>query len=198
MIVIVKGIGNNFSSIQMCLNRLGYTSQLSNDINVINKADKVILPGVGHAAVAMESLRSNKLYQAIRNLTQPVLGICLGMQLLYDYTEEGQTSGLGIISGNVKSIKVPKNQPLIHMGWNKLDITYNSNRLIDTLNVKDYVYYVHRYCASISEDTVATSEYGEKFSAIVKRDNFFGMQFHPEKSATVGERLLNSFLQGDL
>jgi len=193
MIAIIKGCGNNIASIQYTLERLGYASVLTTDIITIKNASHVILPGVGHAATAMRNLRRSGLDQLLPQLLQPVLGICLGMQLLYESSEEGETTGLQLIPGRVKKFTARVGQIFPHMGWNQLYPT-GANQVID--QVGQYVYFVHSYMAPINEHTVMTTDYGENFTSMVQYRNFTGMQFHPERSGSIGENLLNHFLNG--
>jgi glutamine amidotransferase len=185
MLAIIDGCGSNISSIQFALQRLGVNSQLTRDRAAIQAADQVILPGVGHAQPAMQALQDYQLVDTIRSLNQPVLGICLGMQLLYERSAEGNVDCLGIIPGCVE--KLPSEAILPHMGWNQIN---NQS--------SDYAYFVHSYAAPVNDYTLATCRYSDTFTAIVAKDNFIGMQFHPEKSAEFGEKLLRDFLTGDL
>jgi len=181
MIAIIDGCGSNIASIQFALNRLAIKSILTNNKQVIQSASQVVIPGVSSAKIAMQNLKKLDLIDCIKNLTQPVLGICSGMQILYDYSEEGSTECLGIIPGKIYKLLGNQTQKVPHIGWNKI-------------NSKNYAYFVHSYCAPISEYTVGITEYTEKFTSIVKYKNFIGMQFHPEKSAQYGEELLRSLL----
>ncbi|GGF94899.1 MULTISPECIES: imidazole glycerol phosphate synthase subunit HisH [Cysteiniphilum] len=196
MIAIIDCCGSNFASIQYALERLGQSVVLTHDHKVIQAADYVILPGVGHAKTAMEALKSHQLDQLIPTLTQPILGICLGMQLLHEFSEEGMVECLKIIPGSVKRFQ--SSDALIpHMGWNRLlidDIAHNTNALFSGINPDDYVYYVHSFYAEPTAFTVAYNDYINHFSAVVNKDNFYGMQFHPEKSGKVGEQLLKNFI----
>ncbi len=188
MIAIIKGCGSNISSIQFAFDRLGYNATLTADKEIIKNASHVILPGVGHAKAAMEQLHSLGLVNVIKSLTQPVLGICLGMQLLYDFSEEGDVDCLSIIPGRIQKLPHADNAVLPHMGWNK----------VRSKRCDNYAYYVHTYAAPINDFTVAKTFYAKEFSAIVARNNFFGMQFHPEKSGDFGEALLADFLHSRL
>lgn len=180
MIAIINS-GNNIASIQNAFKRLNVDSVLTHDINIIKNASHVIIPGVGHAAKAMQQLRELNLIETIRTLTQPVLGICLGMQLLFDDSEEGNTDCLGVIPGSVKQFDIDRVIP--HMGWNQCE--------------RDYYYFAHSYYVPINPYTIATTAYGIQFSAICQYRNFVGMQFHPEKSGLAGERLLMKFIRGE-
>lgn len=192
MIAIIKGCGNNIASIRYALQRLGQEAIITAQPDIIKNSSHVLLPGVGHAGFAMDQLNRNCLTEVIKNLTQPVLGICLGMQLLFNTSEEGNTAGLGIIPGIIKAFEKSPNLTIPHMGWNILQWKTNSD-LQKNLNEGDFFYFVHSFKAPITTYTIATCEYGENFSAIVKKDNFYGMQFHPERSGNIGEKILKNF-----
>jgi glutamine amidotransferase len=187
---IVNYGAGNIKSIQFAFNRLGYNALLTDDPEELRTSDKVIFPGVGEASSAMEKLKDSGLDLLIPQLNQPVLGICLGMQLMCNYTEEGNTQGLGIFDVSVKrfsnTVKVPQ------MGWN----TVNSLKsdLFKNINEGAYMYLVHSFYAEICADTIATSYYEKEYTSAIERDNFFGVQFHPEKSSKAGEQLLQNFL----
>lgn len=189
MIAIIDSGLANISSVVFALNRLGFTANVTQDINTIKNAKQVILPGVGAAAIAMKNLHELGLVDVIQKLKQPVLGICLGMQLLFEHSKEGNVDCLGVIPGQINRFQ---SEDLIipHMGWNTINFAHNNSTFENA-----YVYYVHSYYAQVSEHTVATTTYGQTFTAIVKKDNFTGMQFHPERSGEVGERLLLNFLE---
>ncbi|MGC1632028.1 MAG: imidazole glycerol phosphate synthase subunit HisH [Gelidibacter sp.] len=193
IVIIDYGAGNT-KSVQFACNRLGFNPLLSNNIEHIQAADKVIFPGVGHAHSAMEMLKNSGLDELIPALKQPVLGICLGMQLLCNATEEGNTKGLGVFDVDVKrfpdSVKVPQ------MGWNTI-FNLKSNLFMDIKN-DAYMYLVHSYYAEICEHTIAQTNYGVTYSSALKKDNFYGVQFHPEKSSTEGARILANFLRLDI
>ena len=189
VIIIDYGAGN-IQSIQFALQRLGITAVLSNNPELIQGADKVIFPGVGEASQAMQMLKNSKLDALIPNLKQEVLGICLGMQLLCKHSEEGDTKGLGVFDVNVKrftnAVKVP------HIGWNTI---YNQNSdLLINIPQNSYMYSVHSYYAGLTEQTIAISNYEHEFSAALQSNNFYGVQFHPEKSSKDGSQLLQNFL----
>ena len=192
IVIIDYGAGNT-KSVQFACNRLGFSPILSDNPDLIRAADKVIFPGVGHAGNAMAILKKSGLDLLIPTLKQPVLGICLGMQLLCNGTEEGSTKGLGIFNVDVKrfpdALKVPQ------MGWNTI---YNlkSNLFTDIKN-DAYMYLVHSYYADLCEQTVAQTNYGITYSSALKKDNFYGVQFHPEKSSDAGEQILANFLNLD-
>ncbi len=192
-VVIVASGGANIASLQFALDRLGATSLISADPDRIRSAGHVILPGVGAAADAMARLRRVQLDALLPTLRQPVLGICLGMQLLFDTSDEGATDCLGIIPGRAARFPAAAGLPVPHMGWNTLDVVRDSP-LLDGLGADDYAYFVHSYALPVGPATVASTRYGEPFSAAVERGNFFGAQFHPERSAAVGARVLRNFL----
>jgi imidazole glycerol-phosphate synthase subunit HisH len=192
-VVIIAGGGANIASLQFALQRLGTTSAVSANARKIRSASHVILPGVGAAAHAMSRLRQDNLDSLISSLQQPVLGICLGMQLLFDASEEGEAQCLGIIPGRAVRLPCDSAHPVPHMGWNTLKID-RSDALLDGLQQDDYVYFVHSYALPSSPATIASSDYGLSFSACVQWRNFFGVQFHPERSARVGAQLLRNFL----
>jgi len=187
--IIDYGAGN-IQSIQFAFQRLGVNAKLSNSVQEIQNADKVIFPGVGEASQAMEMLKKSKLDLLIPTLKQDVLGICLGMQLLCKHSEEGNTKGLGVFDVDVKrfsnAVKVPQ------MGWNTIQ-NLQSN-LLKEIPENSFMYSVHSYYASIGTQTIASSEYELEFSAALQSDNFYGVQFHPEKSSKDGAQLLQNFL----
>ena len=191
----------NLSSVRYAFERLLSADERKNlsvtdDIAAIKAATRVVLPGVGTAGAAMASLRNKQLVAVIKSLTQPVLGVCLGMQMLTRLSKErGATTEdclcLGLIPTDIEELD-SKGLPLPHMGWNQ--ITPSSHPIFDGISKGDYVYFVHSYRAPIAEFTIATAEHGEQFSAAIAKDNFIGLQFHPEKSASVGARMLKNFL----
>ena len=193
-VVIIPSGGANIASLQFALQRLGKTSAVSANARRIREASHVILPGVGAAADAMSRLKQNNLDTLIPALQQPVLGICLGMQMLFEASEEGKAQCLGIIPGHASRFPVTDGLPVPHMGWNTLKID-RPNPLLEGLHEDDYAYFVHSYALGIGPATIASSEYGHAFSACVQWRNFFGAQFHPERSAAVGARLLQNFLK---
>jgi len=192
-LVIVASGGANIASLQFALERLEVTSSVSADPEEIRAASRVILPGVGAAADAMSRLRQSGLAAVIPSLRQPVLGICLGMQLLYEASQEGDTECLGIIPGRASRLTAAPERPVPHMGWNTLDIR-RPCALLAGIADGDYAYFVHSYALEPSAATVASTDYGAPFSACVQWQNFYGTQFHPERSAAVGARLLQNFL----
>ena len=192
-VVIVASGGANIASLQFALQRLGTTSAVSANARKIREASHVLLPGVGAAAHAMLRLRQNNLEALICSLQQPVLGICLGMQLLFEASEEDETQCLGIIPGRAARLPCELGLPVPHMGWNTLKID-RPGALLEGLQQDDYAYFVHSYALPPGPATTASSDYGTAFSACVQWRNFFGTQFHPERSARVGARLLRNFL----
>ena len=191
--MIVASGGANIASLQFALQRLEVDSAVSADAAEIRAASHVILPGVGAAADAMSRLRQSRLDAVIPTLEQPVLGICLGMQLLYEASQEDDARCLGIIPGRAARLAQAPDRPVPHMGWNTLEIR-RPCPLLAGLADGDYVYFVHSYALSVSAATVASTAYGAPFSACVQWRNFYGAQFHPERSAAVGARLLKNFL----
>ena len=190
-IAIIKYNAGNVQSVQYALNRIGAEAIVTDDAGIISAADKVIFPGVGHAQAAMNYLRERELDKLIVSLKQPVLGVCLGLQLLCNHSEEGDTKCLGIFDTDVKlfpsnGLKVPQ------MGWNNI-YNYNSP-LFDGLEKDAFVYFVHSYYAALCKETVVTTDYVLPYSTALQKDNFYAVQFHPEKSGTVGEQILKNFL----
>ncbi len=197
MIAIVKYNAGNIGSVQNALNRLGIDNKVTDDIEELKTASKVIFPGVGEAGTAMKYLKDRGLDQVLKNLEQPFLGICLGMQLMCNHSEEGDTPCLGIFDTAVKRFKPTAAQgtedKVPHMGWNSLNHE-NSSVLLQDIPSGSDVYYVHSYYAELCEDTVATCDYILPYSSMLQKDNFYATQFHPEKSAGIGEQLLKNFL----
>ena len=193
--VIVDSGGANIGSVSHALDRLGRSHIVSQDGAAIAAADKVIFPGVGAAAAAMLKVRQLGLFEVMGRLEQPVLGICLGMQLLFADSEEGGSDCLGIIAGSVTKIKAEPCLPLPHMGWNRLQFIETSHPLLRDVDTAAQVYFVHSYMAPLNQTTLAYCEYGQqKIPAIVQQGNYYGCQFHPEKSAAVGQTILRNFL----
>lgn len=190
MIAIIKYNAGNIISVRNAVARLGYESIITNDQKELELAEKVIFPGVGEAGSAMAYLKERDLDSIILSLKQPILAICLGLQLLCRYTEESDTKCLGVFPSDVKLF--PPVDKIPHMGWNNF-MTLKGD-LFKEISLKDDVYYVHSYYAEISSSTVATCEYIVPFSAAMQRDNFYATQFHPEKSAGIGEKILKNFL----
>jgi glutamine amidotransferase len=193
-VAIIDSGGANIASLLFALQRLGYDASLTVDPAVIGQADRVILPGVGAAADAMQRLRDAALVDVIRDLRQPVLGICLGMQLLADASEEEDVECLGIIPGVARRLPVSAGYPVPNMGWCPVTRTAETP-LLAGIEDGSYFYFVHSYALPPSGFTLATAEHLEPFSAVVGRDNFVAAQFHPERSSTAGARLLRNFLE---
>lgn len=191
MIAIVKYNAGNIKSVENAVLRLGYDCVVTNDFNTLNQAEKVIFPGVGEAKSAMNYLNKNGLDQVIINLKQPVLGICLGLQLMCSKSEEGNVKCLGIFKNNV--LKFEETDLVPHMGWN--DIHTLKGSLFGDIGNNEDLYFVHSYYADLSENTTAVCEYIVPFSASLEKDNFYATQFHPEKSADIGEKILKNFLE---
>ena len=190
-IVIIDYGAGNIQSIKFALKRLGYDAVLSHDVVEIRNADKVIFPGVGEAASAMGKLKKSGLDQVIPTLKQPVLGICLGMQLLCNHSEEGDTTGLNIFDIAVK--KFPKGEKIPQIGWNQ--ISNLKSVLFEGIKENEYMYLVHSFYVPSNEFSIATTNYGLDYATALQKDNFYGVQFHPEKSSTAGEQILSNFLQ---
>lgn len=191
MIAIIDYNAGNISSVQNALERIGYDSIITRDKNLISKSSKVIFPGVGQASNAMKYLKEYGLDSLLKNLEQPFLGICLGMQLMCNSSEEGSTQCLGIFNTEVKLF--PATEKVPHMGWN--DLSQLKGELFTGIKAFDDVYFVHSYYAGLCKNTIAQCDYILPFSAALQKDNFYGTQFHPEKSATVGEQILKNFLK---
>ncbi|MFT6997405.1 MAG: glutamine amidotransferase [Cryomorphaceae bacterium] len=191
MIAIVDYNAGNVRSVLNALHRLGAEAEVTSDPNLLKQADRVIFPGVGNAKPAMQKLREKGLDKILLELTQPFLGICLGMQLMCSHSEEGDTDCLGIFPEKVKRFEADKRVP--HMGWNEL--TEMKASLFEGLPDRADVYFVHSYFVELGSDTSAKSEYGHPFTAALQRDNFYGVQFHPEKSGETGAKILSNFLK---
>ncbi|WP_159821077.1 imidazole glycerol phosphate synthase subunit HisH [Colwellia sp. 20A7] len=197
--VIVDTGCANLSSVKFAIERLGFTATITDDIEQIKAADKVIFPGVGSAKHAMNNIIEKNLVTTLQNLTQPVLGFCLGMQLMTESSPEGLKDDLveclGIIPTKVTPLDAKGNR-LPHMGWNTLT-KVAEHPVLKGINVGDYFYFVHSFAAPISEYTLASCEYGTEFSAIIGKDNFIGCQFHPERSSELGSKIIQNFLELD-
>ena len=193
-VVIVKYNAGNIQSVQYALERIGASALVTDDHELIRSADKVIFPGVGEASTAMHYLQSKSLDLLIKELQQPVLGICLGMQLMCKHSEENDTDCMGIFDEQVKLFQPVKSAGLKvpQIGWNT--ISDLSTHLFKDVPENSFCYFVHGYYASKGEHTIATTDYVQPYSAALHRDNFYGVQFHPEKSAAVGEQILKNFL----
>lgn len=193
MIAIVDYKMGNLRSVENALRRLGADFVVTADADVIRRADKVLLPGVGNAAEAMDNLRAADLVDVIRSLRQPVLGICVGMQVMCRHSEEGDVDCLGIFDARVKRFLPAPDVKVPHMGWNRIGNL--DTKLFKDLDGGSYVYFVHSYYPELCPDTIATATHGVMFSAALKYENFYGTQFHPEKSGDVGERIIANFLK---
>jgi glutamine amidotransferase len=191
-LAIIKYNAGNIQSVSFALERLGIDFSITDSAEEIQKADKVLFPGVGEASTTMAFLRERKLDQLIRSLKQPTLGVCLGMQLMCKYSEENNTECLGIFEEAVKRFIPEKSMKVPHMGWNQLKVT--DSWLDPALNGQN-VYFVHSYYVPLNKFTAAATDYTVPFSAALHRNNFYAVQFHPEKSATAGELVLKSFLK---
>jgi glutamine amidotransferase len=192
-VAIIDSGGANIASLLYAFARLGVDASLTSDAGVIKAADRVLLPGVGAAKNAMTRLQDSGLIDVIRGLTQPVLGICLGMQLLCDGSEEENVECLGIIPGTAGKLSVADNFPVPNMGWCATHFC-TSDPTLTALDQDTYFYYLHSYALPVSEFTIATANHSEEFSSIIRKNNFLGAQFHPERSAAAGARLLRNFL----
>ena len=190
-IVIINYGAGNIQSIKFAIQRLGFEATLSDNPKEIKEADKIIFPGVGEANSAMQKLKMSGLDQLIPTLKQPVLGICLGMQLMCNYCEEGNTKGLGIFDVNVVKFEVSVKIPQI--GWNQIE-NLKSN-LFKGIKENEFMYLVHSYYVPLNIETIATTNYGVKYASAMRKDNFYGTQFHPEKSSFVGAQILKNFLE---
>lgn len=193
MIAIVDYKMGNLRSVENALRRLGAEFRVTSDADQIRSAERVLLPGVGNAARAMENLREAALVDVIRSLRQPVLGICVGMQVMCRHSEEGDVDCLGIFDARVKRFQPSPELKVPHMGWNRIGNL--ESKLFKGLEGGSYVYFVHSFYPELCPDTIATSRHGEMFSAALKYENFYGTQFHPEKSGDVGERIIENFLK---
>lgn len=192
--VIVNSGCANIASVKFAFERLGANVNVSSDLQEISKADRIILPGVGTFDFAMSGLIKNQLINAIKSLNQPVLGICLGMQLYFEGSAEGVAQGLGLAKGMADKFLSEPNLPVPHMGWNQLE-NLSDDPLLKGLDEGSYVYFVHSYFIPLGETTLAETTYGTTFSASVRKENFWGCQFHPERSSDVGATILNNFLK---
>jgi len=193
-VVIADTGGANVASLRFAFERLGALTQVTADGAIIASAERVVLPGVGAAGHAMERLRAAGLINVLKTLTQPVLGICLGMQLLYQDSEEGRTKCLGVLPGSVRRIHGAPGRPVPHMGWNQLRPSCE-DALLEGITDQDYAYFVHTYAVPVNDETLAETRYGDRLSAVVRKRNFCGAQFHPERSGKTGARLLENFLR---
>jgi|SRR5690554_149600 len=189
-IAIVKYNAGNIQSVSYALNRLGVEPIITNDADTLYAADKIIFPGVGEASSAMAYLKKHNLHEVLQTIQKPVLGICLGMQLMCSHSEEGNTDCLGIFDTKVK--RFPAQDKIPHMGWNTLETTQGT--LLKNINPGDYMYFVHSFYAEINKNTSCECNYILPFSAGIEKKNYFAFQFHPEKSGTVGAQILQNFI----
>jgi len=193
-VAIIDSGGANIASLRAALGRLGADSVVTTDHEVIRRAPRVLLPGVGNAHSAMAKLRGAGLDRLIPALKQPLLGICLGMQILFERSAEGPAACLGVIPGAIDKLESAPGKPVPHMGWNQFT-QVRPDALLDGVTSLDHVYFVHSFAAPTSSATVAITDYGVAFTAVARRDNFCGTQFHPERSGVVGARILANFLK---
>jgi glutamine amidotransferase len=194
VLTIIKYNAGNIQSVLYALERIGVSAIVTDNLEQIQKADKVIFPGVGEASTAMSYLKERKLDEVIKNLKQPVLGICLGLQLMCRYSEENDTDCIGIFEEDVKLFKplTGSNTKVPQIGWNTIyDLR---TKLFSGIPDKSYCYFVHGYYASFGKHTIATTDYVQPYSSALHKDNFYGVQFHPEKSAATGEQIIKNFL----
>ncbi|MBM0637288.1 imidazole glycerol phosphate synthase subunit HisH [Campylobacter sp. VicNov18] len=190
-IIIIDTACANLASLKFCLDRLGFNAQISKDLQTLQSADKLFLPGVGTAKQAMNNLKKFQLIDFIKNTKKPLLGICLGMQILGKFSEELSQQTLNIIDFNTQKFKAKETFSFPHMGWNQV---FSSHALFKNLN-GEYFYFVHSYCVELGKYTIANCEYAQKFSASVMKNNFYGVQFHPERSGEAGEILISNFIK---
>lgn len=190
-VVIVDTGCANLASVGFAFDRLGIANTITADAKTIISAERIIVPGVGSAPFAMAQLSKRGLVDVLKSLTQPVMGICLGMQLLFESSEEGSIKGLGLMDENITKLNTGK-LPSPHMGWNTLSSVKNDPLLKDVRD-GDYVYFVHSYAAPIGPYTLASSAHGSSFSAVIRKDNIYGCQFHPERSGKTGAKILDNF-----
>lgn len=193
-VVLIDAGGANIGSVRYAFERLGATARFSADAAEIAAAERVVLPGVGAADAGMARLRALGLVEVVRGLEQPLLGVCLGMQLLFESSEEGDVPCLGLLPGRVRRLRGSPSLRVPHMGWNGVD-ALRDDPLLDGIAPGERAYFVHGYAAPVAQDTIAACTHGEPFAAVVRRGNRMGAQFHPERSASLGARLLENFLK---
>ena len=193
-VALVDAGGANIGSVRYALQRLGVEASLTADAAEIAQADRVILPGVSTAATVMAQLRANALVDVLRNLQAPLLGVCVGMQLLFEHSEEDDTPCLGLLSGHVSRLPESPGIRVPHMGWNTLQATRESP-LLRGIAADAHAYFVHSYAAPVTEDCIASSTHGVPFAAVVQRGRIAGAQFHPERSASIGAQLIRNFIE---
>jgi len=192
--VIIDSGGANLASLQFAFERLDARTSISADPEEIRSAARIVLPGVGSAPAAMQRLRTSGLAELLPQLQQPVLGICLGMQLLFEHSAEGDTDCLGILPDSIARLAASPGRPVPHMGWNRLTV-HRADPLLEGIEPHEYVYFVHSFAAPVSDLTLASAQYGTELAAVVRRNNFWGTQFHPERSAATGSTVLANFLR---
>lgn len=193
-VAMVDAGGANLGSVQQALGRLGVEPEITADAEAIASADRVILPGVSTAAVVMQRLQALGLVEVLRNLDAPLLGVCVGMQLLFEHSEEGDTPCLGLLPGRVRRLQPAAGVRVPHMGWNRLRML-RATPLVRDIDDGAFAYFVHGYAAAAGEDCVMACDHGERFAAVVQRGRVAGAQFHPERSSQVGARLLRNFIE---
>ena len=198
-VAIVKYNAGNIYSVVNALRRMGIEPALTDDAELLTKADKVLFPGQGHAREAMEYLRARRLDEVIRSLKQPVFGICVGQQLLCKHSEEGDVDCIGIFDAEVKRFQPERHEDKVPcMGWNRIEVRSGKcgvSPLMEGLGENPYVYFVHSYYVPVCAETIAVADYILPYSASMHKDNFYACQFHPEKSGSIGERILKNFLE---
>ncbi len=190
--VLDLGVGNT-ASMLFALERLGERPRLTADRRELAEAERLVFPGVGSAGFAAERIAALGVADTLRSFPRPLMGVCLGMQMLYTRSEEGDAEGLGLIPGDVRRLTPAPERPVPHMGWNRLSPERPDDPLLEGVG-EAFVYFVHGYAAPVGEETVSSAEYGEPFSAVVRRENVCGCQFHPERSGAAGARILRNFL----
>jgi len=193
-VVLVDAGGSNIGSVRYALQRLGVEAELTGEADAIRAADRVILPGVGAAAVCMARLKERDLVDVLRTLDKPLLGVCVGVQLLFAHSEEDDTPCLGLLPGLVRKLEASPGIRVPHMGWNTLYRTRDAS-LLEGIADGDHAYFVHSYAAAVGDDCLCSSDHGQRFAAVVQRGNVAGAQFHPERSGVVGARLLKNFIE---
>lgn len=193
-VVVIDSGGANLASLKFALGRIGARARFTTDAQDIRNAERVLLPGVGAAGATMQRLQNLGLVPVIKSLNCPLLGICLGMQILFEHSEEGDTPCLGILPGKIKRLHPSIGLPVPHMGWNTLEQS-GADPLLEGFPSSAYFYFVHSYAAEKNANTIAISKYGGPLTAVVRRANFYGVQFHPERSSAAGSKVLDNFLK---
>lgn len=194
MIAIINYNAGNLKSVLNSIEKLGYPATITNNYTIIKNSKKIILPGVGEALSAMKYLKKNKLDILLKSIKQPILGICLGLQIMCDFSEEGNINCLGIFN-NVTIRKFPKKNIIPHNGWNNFSHIKKTNKLFKNISINNNVYYLHSYYAELNHYSTAQCDYIIPFSASLEKDNFYAVQFHPEKSGKIGMKILKNFLE---